>query len=208
MTSDKIAWDDRGLVAAVVQDARSGEVLTVAWMNRESLTKTLSTGETWFWSRSRQELWHKGETSGNTQRVVGIGLDCDADALVVQVEPAGPACHTGARSCFFEDVDGGPALRPPDRHGAILAELRAVIAARHAERPEGSYTTKLFADGVGKIAQKVGEEASETIVAALSEDDDHLAAEVADLLYHLVVLLQARGLDADAVAAKLEDRRR
>jgi len=205
---DSISWDERGLVPAVVQDARTGEVLTVAYMNADSLQRTIETGETWFWSRSRQELWHKGATSGNTQAVEGVGLDCDADAIVVQVAPAGPACHTGERSCFFETVEGAPPPAPTDRLGAVWAELRAVIAARNAERPEGSYTTHLFERGVTKIAQKVGEEGTEVVIAALAEDDDHLADEIADLLYHLAVLMEARSLPADAVAAKLEERRK
>jgi len=203
-----LLFDDRGLIPAVVQDVHTGEVLTVAYMSAESLAKTLETGETWFWSRSRSELWHKGATSGNTQTVVGLGLDCDGDALVVQVEPAGPACHTGERSCFFADVPGGPPLRGPDRLGAALARLRTVIAERATSRPEGSYTTLLLNKGAGKVCQKVGEEAAEVIVAALTEDDDAFAAEVADLLYHLTVLLQIRELPADAVAAKLEERRK
>jgi phosphoribosyl-ATP pyrophosphohydrolase/phosphoribosyl-AMP cyclohydrolase len=203
-----IAWNDRGLIPAVVQDVHSGEVLTVAFMNAESLALTLKTGQTWFWSRSRSELWNKGATSGNTQAVVGIGLDCDQDALVVQVDPAGPACHTGERSCFFMDVDGGPALRTPDRLGASLTRLRETVAERARLRPEGSYTTRLLDEGPGKICQKIGEEAAEVIVAALTQSDEELAGEVADLLYHLTVLLQVRGLSADAVADKLEERRK
>lgn len=203
-----IAWDDRGLIPAVVQHAHTGEVLTVAYMNADSLACTLETGQTWFWSRSRGELWNKGATSGNTQRVVGLGLDCDGDALVVQVEPAGPACHTGAATCFFQDIAGAAPLQRPDRLGASLAQLQATIAERARTRPEGSYTIRLLDKGAGKIAQKVGEEASEVIVAALTETDDELAGEVADLLYHLTVLLQVRGLNPEAVADKLEERRK
>ncbi|MCP4868676.1 MAG: bifunctional phosphoribosyl-AMP cyclohydrolase/phosphoribosyl-ATP diphosphatase HisIE [Proteobacteria bacterium] len=203
-----VSWDDKGLIPAVVQHAHTGEVLTVAYMNAESLQRTLETGQTWFWSRSRSELWNKGATSGNTQRVIGLGLDCDGDALVVQVEPAGPACHTGEPTCFFNPVEGGAPLQRPDRLGVSLAQLQATIAERARTRPEGSYTIRLLDKGAGKIAQKVGEEASEVIVAALTETDDELAGEVADLLYHLTVLLQVRGLNPDAVADKLEERRK
>ncbi len=142
MTPD-IRFDEKGLVPAIVQDAQSKEVLTLAYMNKESLEKTLETGETWFYSRSRQELWHKGATSGNVQRVVDIRYDCDADALLVLVEPAGPACHTGSYSCFSRSLDGAARTPAADRF-AILNELEQIIAKRDAERPEGSYTTYLF----------------------------------------------------------------
>lgn len=201
-------FDDQGLIPAVVQDAHTGQVLTVAYMNAESLQRTVQTGQTWFWSRSRRELWNKGATSGNTQAVVGLSLDCDGDALLVQVEPAGPACHTGATGCFHEALEGTSPAAAPDPLGAALAGLRRVIAERAASRPEGSYTVSLLDEGLGKVCQKVGEEASEVIVAALTQGDDDLADEVADLLYHLTVLLQARALPAAAVAEKLEERRR
>ncbi|MCA1619353.1 MAG: bifunctional phosphoribosyl-AMP cyclohydrolase/phosphoribosyl-ATP diphosphatase HisIE, partial [Acidobacteria bacterium] len=171
-----------------------------AYMNEESLRRTLAEGQTWFWSRSRAELWHKGATSGNTQRVVGVRLDCDADALVVLVEPRGPACHTGAVSCF-----GGSAGAAGI--GVVLEELYEVIRGRRREMPEGSYTTYLFEKGLNKILKKVGEEAAETIIAAKDEDRAALTAETADLVYHLLVLLVERGLPLEALAAELAGRR-
>ena len=186
-----------GLIPAVVQDARTREVLTVAYMNEEALRLTLERRETHFWSRSRQALWHKGETSGNFQKVVKVSLDCDADAVLVEVEPAGPACHTGSYSCFgVEPVIEG-----------ILDELYAVIERRKEQRPEGSYTAYLFNSGLDKILKKVGEEATETIVAA-KNTDDRLAAETADLLYHLLVLLVERGVALPEIVRELKERRR
>jgi phosphoribosyl-ATP pyrophosphohydrolase/phosphoribosyl-AMP cyclohydrolase len=198
-----VRFDERGLVPAIVQDARTREVLTLAYMNEESLRRTLSEGETWFWSRSRAELWHKGATSGNTQRVVDVRLDCDADALVVLVEPRGPACHTGAVSCFRSDeVESGAA-----GIGDVLEEVYAVVEGRRRERPEGSYTTYLFEKGLNKILKKVGEEAAETIIAAKDEDAAALTAETADLVYHLLVLMVERGLTLEALAGELARRR-
>jgi phosphoribosyl-ATP pyrophosphohydrolase/phosphoribosyl-AMP cyclohydrolase len=200
---EDVRFDERGLVPAVVQDARTREVLTLAYMNEESLRRTLSEGETWFWSRSRSELWHKGATSGNTQRVVEVRPDCDSDALVVLVEPRGPACHTGAVSCFSsEDVEKGPA-----DIGAVLEELYAVVEGRRREMPEGSYTTYLFGKGLNKILKKVGEEAAETIIAAKDDDAGALTAETADLVYHLLVLMVERGLTLGALAGELARRR-
>jgi phosphoribosyl-ATP pyrophosphohydrolase/phosphoribosyl-AMP cyclohydrolase len=199
---DDVRFDERGLVPAVVQDARTREVLTLAYMNEESLRRTLEEGETWFWSRSRSELWHKGATSGNTQRVVDVGLDCDSDALVVLVEPRGPACHTGATSCF-----GGEARNVEDI-GIVLEELYRVVSDRRREMPEGSYTTYLFEKGLNKILKKVGEESAETIIAAKDGDNEALKAETADLLYHLVVLLVERGLSLEDVGRELARRRK
>ena len=196
---DEIRFDERGLIPAVVQDAATREVLTLAYMNRESLARTLETKQTWFWSRSRNELWHKGETSGNTQEVVNLALDCDADAIVVLVKPAGPACHTGAVSCFDT---GTPSL------GALLDELYELIQSRERERPAGSYTTYLFEEGLDKILKKVGEESAETIIAAKNDDDARLTAESADLLYHVVVLLVARGISLTDIAQELAQRRK
>jgi phosphoribosyl-ATP pyrophosphohydrolase/phosphoribosyl-AMP cyclohydrolase len=200
---EDVRFDERGLAPAVVQDARTREVLTLAYMNEESLRRTLSEGETWFWSRSRSELWHKGATSGNTQRVVEVRLDCDADALVVLVEPRGPACHTGAASCFGRDE----AVQDPADIGDVLEGLYAVIAGRRREMPEGSYTTYLFEKGLNKILKKVGEEAAETIIAAKDGDAGALKAETADLFYHLVVLMVERGLTLEALAGELARRR-
>jgi phosphoribosyl-ATP pyrophosphohydrolase/phosphoribosyl-AMP cyclohydrolase len=198
---EDVRFDERGLVPAVVQDARTREVLTLAYMNEESLRRTLAEGQTWFWSRSRAELWHKGATSGNTQRVVEVRLDCDSDALVVLVEPRGPACHTGAASCFGNSAARGSGL------GDVLEELFGVIEARRREMPEGSYTTYLFEKGLNKILKKVGEESAETIIAAKDEDMAALASETADLVYHLLVLLVERGLTLEDVAGELARRR-
>jgi phosphoribosyl-ATP pyrophosphohydrolase/phosphoribosyl-AMP cyclohydrolase len=205
----EIQFDERGLAPAIVQDARTGEVLTLAWMNEESLGKTRETSQTWFWSRSRKELWNKGATSGNTQQVVALGADCDSDAIVVQVIPAGPACHTGEDSCFFEEVAGFHTVRSPgNRLGGALSVVERVVAQRKIDMPEGSYTTYLFSEGIDKILKKVGEEASEVIIASKNDDDEELAGEIADLLYHLTVLMAERGLSSDAVAARLEERRK
>lgn len=200
---EDVRFDERGLVPAIVQDARTREVLTLAYMNEESLRRTLAEGETWFWSRSRSELWHKGATSGHTQRVVEVRPDCDADALVVLVEPSGPACHTGAVSCFSGDEFETSAAGIGD----VLEELYGVVAARRRERPEGSYTTYLFEKGLNKILKKVGEEAAETIIAAKDEDAGALTAETADLIYHLLVLMVERGLTLEALAGELARRR-
>lgn len=198
---DEIHFDERGLIPAIVQDAATREVLTLAYMNRESLARTLETKETWFWSRSRNELWHKGETSGNTQDVINVALDCDRDAIVVLVKPAGPACHTGAVSCF-ETGTQRQAL------GSLLDQLYELIQIRERERPAGSYTTYLFEEGLDKILKKVGEESAETIIAAKNDDDARLTAEMADLLYHLLVLLVARGVSLDNIARELASRRK
>ncbi|HEX8352016.1 MAG TPA: bifunctional phosphoribosyl-AMP cyclohydrolase/phosphoribosyl-ATP diphosphatase HisIE [Pyrinomonadaceae bacterium] len=224
---EDVRFDERGLVPAVVQDARTREVLTLAYMNEESLRRTLLEGETWFWSRSRSELWHKGATSGHTQRVVELRLDCDADALVVLVEPRGPACHTGAASCFTRADGAGQAGGPPRTSGepehaltneaevekdaagigVVLEELYEVVAARRREMPAGSYTTYLFEKGLNKILKKVGEEAAETIIAAKDEDLGALTSETADLVYHLVVLLVERGLTLETLGGELARRR-
>ncbi|MDR6225637.1 bifunctional phosphoribosyl-AMP cyclohydrolase/phosphoribosyl-ATP diphosphatase HisIE [Desmospora profundinema] len=196
----QVRFDENGLVSAVVQDAISKEVLTLAYMNEASLKKTLETGQTWFWSRSRQELWHKGATSGHVQKVVSLALDCDGDALVARVIPAGPACHTGNYSCFTE-----PEAKSSDRF-AILNSLERVIARREAERPEGSYTTSLFEGGVDRILKKVGEEATEVVIAAKNRSGDELRWESADLLFHWLVLLREQGLSLDEVLRELEQR--
>ena len=198
---DEIRFDERGLIPAIVQDAATREVLTLAYMNRESLERTLETKQTWFWSRSRNELWHKGATSGNTQEVVSLALDCDGDAIVVLVNPAGPACHTGAVSCF--DVGA-----QSDDFGPLLDQLYELIQSRERERPAGSYTTYLFEEGLDKILKKLGEESAETIIAAKNDDDEQLTAEISDLVYHLLVLLVARGVSLAHVAAVLSRRRK
>ena len=193
---EKAKFGADGLIPAVVQDARTREVLTVAYMNKEALQLTIERGETYFWSRSRQQLWHKGETSGNSQKVTKISLDCDDDAVLVEVEPLGPACHTGAYSCFGAE---------PGIEG-VLQDLYSVVEERKAKRPEGSYTTYLFNSGLDKILKKVGEEATETIIAA-KNDDGRLPSETADLLYHLIVLLVERGVTLDEINRELKERR-
>ncbi|MGG1676422.1 bifunctional phosphoribosyl-AMP cyclohydrolase/phosphoribosyl-ATP diphosphatase HisIE [Neobacillus sp. NRS-1170] len=198
-----VRFDEKGLVPAIIQDAGTKEVLTLAYMNEESLAKTIETGETWFYSRSRQELWHKGVTSGNTQKVVSINYDCDQDALLVLVYPKGPACHTGAVSCFSEGVLERKANLADYQ---ILQTLEKVISEREQERPEGAYTTYLFEKGVDKILKKVGEEAAEVIIAAKNRDQEELRWEAADLLYHLQVLLVEQGLPFSEVLRTLEER--
>jgi phosphoribosyl-ATP pyrophosphohydrolase/phosphoribosyl-AMP cyclohydrolase len=176
------------LRAAIVQDADSGRVLMLGWMDGEAERRTRESGEAWFWSRSREEYWHKGATSGNTMAVEELRDDCDGDALLVRVRPAGPACHTGSLSCF------APALW-------------RTISKRAQSRPEGSYTTRLLGEGIPAVARKVGEEAVEVMVAAFSESDERVVSEAADLLYHLYVLLAARDLDLAAVDDELARRR-
>ncbi|UZJ79793.1 phosphoribosyl-AMP cyclohydrolase [Fictibacillus sp. KU28468] len=253
MNVSSVKFDEKGLVPAIVQDARTKTVLTLAYMNEESLKKTLEIGETVFYSRSRQELWHKGETSGNTQKVVDIRMDCDQDALIVFVDPKGPACHTGAESCFSgesslrgsvtgESLRGSvtgtissvpvtdvPATDVPVTDGSategktsygdvvpgkaggskspeILNVLQGLIAERERQMPEGAYTTYLFDKGVDKILKKVGEEASEVIIAAKNRDKEELKWEAADLIYHLLVLLQEQKLPFAEVLGVLEER--
>ncbi|QWT22416.1 bifunctional phosphoribosyl-AMP cyclohydrolase/phosphoribosyl-ATP diphosphatase HisIE [Bacillus sp. NP157] len=188
-----------GLVPAIVQHARTGEVLMLGYMDAAALAKTQDTALVTFFSRSKQRLWTKGETSGDTLALVDIRLDCDADTLLVRALPAGPTCHTGTSSCFGDDV--APSL-------GFLAELDALVASRHAERPEGSYTTSLFEGGIRRMAQKVGEEGVETALAAVAEDDDALVGEAADLVFHLMVVLRARGIGFAQVATKLASRHR
>ena len=208
MTIDNVKFDERGLLPAVVQDAHTRGVLMLAYMNAESLKRTLETGETWFWSRSRAQLWHKGETSGNTQRVVNVLLDCDGDALVVQTEPAGPACHTGQTSCFHNVIQAaGASQQNVGDLGEVLSVLYALVETRKRERPQGSYTTYLFDQGLDKILKKIGEETSETIIAAKNEDRGALTKESCDLLYHLIVLLVERGVTLTDVRDELVRRR-
>lgn len=204
-----VKFDENGLLPAIVQDAVTKEVLTLAYMNKESLNKSIETRETWFYSRSRQELWHKGATSGNTQKIVDMKFDCDQDAVVVLVEPTGPACHNGTTSCFTESMFTGEEATSGAESLAdyqILFELEQLIRNREKERPEGAYTTYLFEKGVDKILKKVGEEASEVIIAAKNRDAEELKWEAADLLYHLYVLLVEQGLPARDVLSVLNKR--
>ncbi|OAS19680.1 bifunctional phosphoribosyl-AMP cyclohydrolase/phosphoribosyl-ATP diphosphatase HisIE [Paenibacillus oryzisoli] len=209
---DQIKYDAQGLVPAIVQDAVSKEVLMLAYMNSESLQRTIQTGDTWFWSRSRNELWNKGATSGHTQKVKALRYDCDADTLLVLVEQVGPACHNGSYTCFTANIavegsseEAVPAATGGDRF-AILAELEAVIASRDAERPEGAYTTYLFEKGVDKILKKVGEETAEVIIAAKNKDNDELRYEASDLIFHLMVLLRNNKLPLDDIMKELANR--
>ncbi|MEA2305468.1 MAG: phosphoribosyl-AMP cyclohydrolase / phosphoribosyl-ATP pyrophosphohydrolase [Solirubrobacteraceae bacterium] len=197
----EIAFDERGLVPCVVQDWASGEVLTLAYANAEAVERTRETGELHLWSRSRNELWHKGATSGNVQKVRALRVDCDGDALLALVEPAGPACHTGERTCFFTGD-----LEPPAPH-EVLPGLERTLAARAAERPAGSYTVELL-DDPGRIGAKVEEEAEEVARAAREESDERVDSEAADVLYHLLVLLHARGRSLADAEEVLVGRRR
>jgi phosphoribosyl-ATP pyrophosphohydrolase/phosphoribosyl-AMP cyclohydrolase len=197
----EIAFDERGLAPCVIQDWRSGEVLTLAYVNAEALARTRETGELHLWSRSRDELWRKGATSGNTQTVKALRFDCDLDAVLALVEPHGPACHTGARTCFHNGE-----LEPPAPH-EVLPGLERTIAERAAEQPEGSYTAALLADPP-RVGEKVREEAEEVARAAREESDGRVAEEAADVLYHLAVLLRSRGLSLADAAEVLGARRR
>ena len=201
MDDAQIAYDAQGLVPCVIQDWHSGEILTLAYMNAEALAATRRTGELHLWSRSRDELWHKGATSGNTQAVKAIRYDCDGDALLALVEPAGPACHTGERTCFHRGE-----LEPPAPH-EVLPGLERTIADRAASTPEGSYTARLLADPAFTGA-KVEEEAEEVARAARAETDERVAEEAADVLYHLAVLLRSRGLALADAEEVLRARRR
>jgi phosphoribosyl-ATP pyrophosphohydrolase/phosphoribosyl-AMP cyclohydrolase len=218
---ESIHYDERGLAPTIVQDAETGQVLMLAWMNTEALQKTLETGEAHFWSRSRQALWHKGATSGNVQRVVDVRLDCDADALLLRVHPAGPACHTGEVSCFFQALgvvqdegagnlgeEGKPQRTAQPEAMFSLHSLYEVIRDRRDHPSPGSYTAALFAKGEDEIVKKVGEEAVEVILAAKSQGVQRLVEEVSDLAYHLLVLLAAKGLSPSQIEAELARRHR
>ena len=201
MNLDDLTFDAAGLIPAVVQDFFTRDVLTVAYMNRESLAITLAEGRTCFWSRSRQELWRKGETSGNVQYVVSVRADCDGDALVVEVVKDGPACHLGTASCFTNQL-----FKDESVQRFTLDALYALLCERNERRPEGSYTTDLFAEGTEKILKKVGEEATEVIIAAMKGDEGETVYEIADLCYHVLVLMAASGIGLDEVRAELADR--
>jgi phosphoribosyl-AMP cyclohydrolase / phosphoribosyl-ATP pyrophosphohydrolase len=194
-----------GLVPVVTQESRSGDILMLAYANRDALDRTLSTGLAHYFSRSRGTLWQKGETSGHIQRVVEVRVDCDGDAVLYRAQQEGPACHRGTRTCF-ETVISAADEPMMDARGHVLDLLASRIAERAATKPKSSYTAQLLAAGLGKISRKVGEEAVEVVVAAHTEDDGRLASEAADLLYHLLVLLQARGVPLDAVWQELEGR--
>ena len=204
---EQVQFGPDGLVPVVAQERRTGDLLMLAWANREALELTLATGSAHYWSRSRKALWMKGESSGHVQRVQEIRLDCDADTVLYRVDQTGPACHTGRPTCFSTVVRAnGTTAEGADPGGHLLSRLATTIAARAAERPADSYTVSLLDHGLAKVSQKVGEEAVEVVVAAHAEDDAHLAAESADLLFHLLVLLQARGVPFGDVLSALEAR--
>lgn len=202
MNLDTLKFDDKGLIPAVVLDAQSGKILTVAYMNRESLEISIREGRTCFWSRSRQELWRKGETSGNVQHIEKIVADCDRDALAVYVQKVGPACHTGTESCFNETVFENDALAPSFSYEGLMQ----LILGRKTEKKEGSYTTYLFEKGLDKILKKVGEESTEVIVAAKNNDKKETVYEIADLAYHVMVLMAEMGISVDDITAELASR--
>jgi phosphoribosyl-ATP pyrophosphohydrolase/phosphoribosyl-AMP cyclohydrolase len=206
MTTE-LKWDGQGLIPAVAQETETGEVLMVAWMDREALAKTLTTGLAHYWSRERRALWRKGETSGHTQHVDGVFADCDRDTLLVQVHQDGVACHTGARSCFFTRLAGSASPSPAGAGPALLEVVERVLQSRKVERPAGSYTASLFERGEAQICRKIGEEATEVVTAALGgEGDGRVVSEVADLWFHSMVLLASRGIPLRRVFEELARR--
>ncbi len=199
---DNLTFDENGLIPAVVQDRQTGKVLMLAYMNRESLQLSLEGGETWFYSRSRQELWHKGETSGNTQEIISISYDCDGDTLLVEVIPRGPACHTGEVSCFYRQL-----MEPESKvNREIIKDLFNLIQARRSNPEEGSYTNYLFQEGIDKILKKVGEETAEVIIAAKNPVKEELVYELSDLTYHLLVLMAELDCSPEEIRAELTRR--
>lgn len=205
---ERVRWGSEGLVPVVIVDERTGAVLTLAYANREALERTVATHSTWLYSRSRGELWNKGATSGNTQHVVAVSLDCDADALIYRVIPHGPACHTGAASCFGEVVAIDPSAGVPAaaRFASSLVALAQTIEQRRVDPPPGSYTAKLFSGGVDRIGKKIGEEATEVVIAAKNADRGELVWEATDLLYHLLVMLAQRGVTLDEIGDEMARR--
>lgn len=201
-----VKLDGRGLVPAIAQNVNTGEVLMLGYMNPGSLKRTLEGGEVWFFSRSRSDLWHKGEVSGNYMHVKSAAVDCDGDALILQVEPDGPICHTGVPSCFFTPIEEFPEFYRDETGPGVLEDLFALIQDRKREMPDGSYTTSLFEGGVDRIAQKVIEEAGETAIAGVKGEADHLAEEMADMFYHALVLLSASGARPEDVWEVLRER--
>jgi len=205
----KIKLNEQGLLPAIAQDAKTGEVLMMGYMNPGSLKRTVEGVQVWFYSRSREDLWHKGEMSGNYLNLKEAWLDCDADTILLKVDPDGPACHTGEVSCFFNKLEGVPEDYEETESGpSVLGELFALIKDRQQEMPEGSYTTSLFKEGVPRIAQKVVEEAGETAIASAIDDTENLPGEIADMLYHTLVLLAASGVQPEEVYKKLRERRK
>ena len=203
MSPSELSWGLDGLLPVVIQDARTGAVLTLAYADREALERTLAERRTYLYSRSRKKLWRKGETSGNAQSVVGIDYDCDADALLYRVVTDGPACHTGTRGCFDERLLGGEPRVESGAFAQAVAHLQTAIAARRNASPETSYTARLLSDGIDRIGKKIGEEATEVVIAAKNGVPGEIAWEVADLFYHTLVLLEERGVALDAVGEEL-----
>jgi phosphoribosyl-ATP pyrophosphohydrolase/phosphoribosyl-AMP cyclohydrolase len=199
---DSLSFDENGLIPAIVQDERTGNVLMLAYMNKEALQKTIDTRETWFFSRSRQELWNKGATSGNRQTVKNLALDCDNDSLLIQVTPLGPACHTGEVTCFHNQIFDGVV---PAR--SIVHEITDEIKNRRANPIDGSYTTYLFREGLDKILKKVGEETTEVVIGAKNRDKAEVTSELADLTYHSLVLMEELGVSVEDVKGELRKRR-
>jgi phosphoribosyl-ATP pyrophosphohydrolase/phosphoribosyl-AMP cyclohydrolase len=207
--SMKIKLNEQGLAPAIAQDINTGQVLMLGYMNPGSIKRTVEGVQVWFYSRSREDLWHKGEVSGNYLNLREAWLDCDGDTILLKVDPDGPTCHTGEVSCFFNKLEGLPEeYEDTDTGPGILSELYALVQDRQQEMPEGSYTVKLLQEGVGRIAQKVVEEAGETAIAAAQGDTEHLPGEVADLLYHTIVLLAASGVKPEQVWSELRNRRK
>ena len=205
----KVKLSEKGLVPAIAQDINTGQVLMLGYMNPGSLKRTMEGGQVWFYSRSREDLWHKGEVSGHYLNVREAWVDCDADTILLKVQPDGPACHTGETSCFFTGLEGTPEDYENTEEGSgILDGLFALIQDRKLELPEGSYTTRLFQEGVGRIGQKVIEEAGESVIAAVQGNQEEFPKEVADLLYHVLVLLSASGVSPQAVWEELRGRRK
>ncbi|MCJ0930332.1 bifunctional phosphoribosyl-AMP cyclohydrolase/phosphoribosyl-ATP diphosphatase HisIE [Virgibacillus halodenitrificans] len=201
LSTGQLNFDDNDLIAAIVQNANTGKVLTLAYMNKEALQRTIETKETWFYSRKRQQLWNKGETSGNKQQVKKITFDCDADALLVQVEPLGPACHTGSESCFTNTL-----YQQEEVNNTVIPDLVSRIQNRRNNPKEGSYTTYLFNEGIDKILKKVGEEASEVIIGAKNNDKQEVTWEIADLTYHSLVLMELLGVSISDIKKELRKR--
>ena len=210
-----VRFDSAGLIPAIIQDETTRDVLMVAYMDAEAIRRTIESGDAWFWSRSRREYWHKGLTSGNYQHVVRMRFDCDADALLVEVHPDGPACHTGAIGCFFQGTENmrlpeaQPSIAGPIPNGpGVVEELGKIIAERRRTMPEGSYVASLLASGIDRVAKKVGEEATEVVIAAKNASHDEIVWEVADLWFHSLVLLEATGVPVGDVWAELARRRK
>ena len=204
----RVQLDEKGLVPAIAQNASSGEVIMLGYMSPGSIKRTLEGGDVWFYSRSRSDLWHKGELSGNYMKVQSAAMDCDGDTLLIRVEPEGPICHTGNPTCFFTSVDSLPNFEAPETGPGILEELFATVQDRKRERPEGSYTARLLEEGVDRISQKVIEEAGELGIAGVKGNRSEVVAEAADVIYHTLVLLAASGARPEDVWEELRKRRR